>query len=383
MELYTLDSLYRRIGVIDKYESLIWTERMTVLGDFELKMVSSRENRGLFITGTTLAMNRSNRLMVVETVQDITDDDGRRFIKVTGPSYETVLRQRLTAYNTAGTWGKWGNVTDVPLTILNNLFNDICVDGNLNAGDIISPLIVGDFYPTDTIAEPSDDIFFPPAEYQDLYTTIKNLCEAFAIGFRFVRHPVLNLLYFDFYMGSDRTTAQTTLPAVVFSPDLDNLRNTNRLQTSAIYKNVAYVINASGHQIVYQLDIDTSIAGFDRRVLVVIADDDDDSAAMIQKGKDELAKNRMFSALDGQLATNSSYIYEQDYYLGDLVELRDDDGTTSQMQVTEQIFVSDAEGERTYPTLSVNLFITPGSWSAWDYNQVWEDLDDEKWEDQP
>jgi hypothetical protein len=44
------------------------------------------------------------------------------------------------------------------------------------------------------------------------------------------------------------------------------------------------------------------------------------------------------------------------------------------MQVSEQIFVCDGEGERSYPTLAINQFIMPGSWLAWDYNQVWIDL---------
>jgi hypothetical protein len=47
--------------------------------------------------------------------------------------------------------------------------------------------------------------------------------------------------------------------------------------------------------------------------------------------------------------------------------------------------VSDKEGDRAYPTLTINEFITPGSWNAWDYNQVWNDLasDMQAWADQP
>jgi hypothetical protein len=116
---------------------------------------------------------------------------------------------------------------------------------------------------------------------------------------------------------------------------------------------------------------------------MVEGDDALDVDGLTQLGKDELAKNRMFSALDGQLATMTAYRYEVDYYLGDLVELRDDDGTTSVMQVTEQIFIHDKEGERAYPTLSVNTFITPGSWSAWDFAAEWDDFDTEHWDELP
>ena len=55
--------------------------------------------------------------------------------------------------------------------------------------------------------------------------------------------------------------------------------------------------------------------------------------------------------------------------------MRNSDGITNQMRVTEQIFVSDIQGERAYPTLAIDRFITPGSWFAWDYNQTWVNAD--------
>jgi len=382
MEVYILDSLYRRIAVVDKFESLIWAERMRAAGDFELHIVSSAQNRSIFVPGVNLAVNTSTRIMTVETVQDSTDDEGRRVLKITGPSLENVLRQRIIAMDDAGEWVPWESDEDDPRAIATDMFHDICVTGILNAGDIISGVTEGSFYPTDTIDEPSDLIVYIP-DIQDLYTGLKDLCDAYMMGFRLVRHPVTNTLYFDVYMGSDRTTAQTALGAVVFSPDLDNLRNTNRLTSSALFKNVAYVVNDTDHEVVYLDDVDPVIEGFERRVLLVSCDEGLTSEEMIQKGVDELAKSRMMTALDGQLATLTSYIYEVDYYLGDLVELRDDDGTTSNMQVTEQIFIHDKEGERAYPTLTMNTFIFPGSWIAWDFAQEWDDLTTEHWDELP
>ena len=382
MEVYILDSLYRRIAVVDKFESLIWAERMRAAGDFELHIVSSAQNRSIFVPGVNLAVNTSTRIMTVETVQDSTDDEGRRVLKITGPSLENVLRQRIIAMDDAGEWVPWESDEDDPRAIATDMFHDICVTGILNAGDIISGVTEGSFYPTDTIDEPSDLIVYIP-DIQDLYTGLKDLCDAYMMGFRLVRHPVTNTLYFDVYMGSDRTTAQTALGAVVFSPDLDNLRNTNRLTSSALFKNVAYVVNDTDHEVVYLDDVDPGIEGFERRVLLVSCDEGLTSEEMIQKGVDELAESRMMTALDGQLATLTSYIYEVDYYLGDLVELRDDDGTTSNMQVTEQIFIHDKEGERAYPTLTMNTFIFPGSWIAWDFAQEWDDLTTEHWDELP
>lgn len=389
MEVYILDSLYRRIEVVDKFESLIWTERFSSMGDFELLVHSTLQNRNRFVEGVRLGCNLSTRIMTVESAEDITDAEGRRMIRAKGPSLEGIFEHRLAMGDLTDleTDPRW-EMTDLPKAIAGNLFHEICVLGILDPGDIIPGVIEGSFYPADTIDEPADTITYS-IEPKNLYLAIKDLCDAFSMGFRLVKHPVTSVLYFDIYMGSDRTTSQTLLGAVVFSPDMENLRDTSRIKTMSIYKNVAYVVSPVGHEIVYALDVDPSIEGFERRVAIVIANDITDvvpadaTAKMITRGTEELARHRRFEVLDGQLAQTSQYVYGVDYNLGDLVELRDDDGTTSKMQVTEQIFVQDKEGERSYPSLSINVFVTPGSWLSMGPTLEWDDMTTEHWDEMP
>jgi hypothetical protein len=329
--------------------------------------------------------------MTVETIENGTDSDGKKLMTVKGPSLEDILDDRV-ARGTLGdltTTPKW-TLTGTPGEIMRQIFHDICVTGILDPGDKITGVIEDSIFPFNTIAEPTDE-YTVEIDLSTVYKTIKDLGDLFGLGFRLVRHPVTSLLYWDVYSGSDRTTQQSTLPAVVFSPELDNLQNIKELTTINLFKNVAYVFSPVGHEIVYPLDVDPSIEGFERRVLMVRADDITDSdpldasAKMIQRGLEELGKNRKFSAFDGELSQWNQYRYDLDYYLGDLVEMRNSDGVTNYMQVTEQIMVSDEEGDRSYPTLSINRFITPGSWSSWDYNQEWADLNSnpEEWADQP
>jgi hypothetical protein len=393
MEVYILDSLYRRVQVCDSFDSLIWTERCRRYGDFQLTVHSTPANRARFTVGTNLAMNESYRVMTVETVEDTTDDEGRKLLNVSGRSLEAILLNRIahgTISDDLTTTPKW-TLTGLPLDLLAYMYHYHCVLGTLDAGDIIANVAEGsELFPEDTIGAPSDTITID-IEPATLYDSMANLADIYDMGFRIVRDPVSSLLYFDTYMGCDRTTDQTTLPAVVFAPELDNLQKVTELQTIASYKNVAYVFSPVGVEVVYADGVDPEVAGFDRHVLLVKADDITDtdaptaSAKMIQRGKDELAANRRQSAFDGELDQNAKYKYGIDYNLGDLTEMRNQDGVTNKMQVTEQIFVSDSEGEKSYPTLALNTFITPGSWLAWDYNQEWADLDPspETWADQP
>jgi hypothetical protein len=198
-------------------------------------------------------------------------------------------------------------------------------------------------------------------------------------------------MHWDIYAGSDRTSGQTILTPVIFSPQLDNLQNTKELVTIDKAKNVAYVFSPNGFEMVYAFGVDPTVEGFDRRVLMVDASDitststSDVPSALIQRGKEQLSAARIYQGFDGQISQRSQYVYGRDYNLNDLVEMRNIDGVTNDMRVTEQIFVNDATGFRSYPTLSTNIFIATGSWLSWMNNKHWFDLDADPttWSSQP
>jgi hypothetical protein len=86
---------------------------------------------------------------------------------------------------------------------------------------------------------------------------------------------------------------------------------------------------------------------------------------------------------DGEIAKNTTFVYERDYNLGDLVEVRGNDGGTAYMRVVEQIFSSDVSGDSVYPSLITKSFINPGTWASWKYNVEWSAMgSDEYWSTQ-
>lgn len=395
MEVYVLDDQLRRVGtIIDDYQSLIWTERFRAYGDFQLDVISTPENRSRFPIGTCLAMNESNRVMKVKTYSDKVDADGTKILSIIGPSFEKILDDRIAKKTLSDTTTepKWV-ITDAPADIARLIFHNICVLGNLNVGDIIPNVTEGTFLPISTIPEPSDNIK-AELDPQSVYAVTKDICDVWNLGFRMLRQGDAPNLFYDIYAGNDRTLGQSTLTPVVFSPGLGNLQNVSELTSVDGSKNVAYVFSPAGFQVVYADGIDPTVAGFERNVLVVNATDvttDDGSGgtrtptdianALIQRGKDALATNKGFSALDGEIRQDSQYKYGRDYIVGDLVVMQNADGVTNNMRVEEQIFVSDNQGERSYPTLTLDSLLTPNTWKSWLANKVWADLTGEHWAD--
>ena len=459
MELYTLDAQLRRAAVIDRFESMIWTERYSEWGDFELHIFSTPEMRRLLPTGTLLAMSDSYRVMKVELVENSVDSEDRKMLKITGRSLEAILDERVARNNFADltTTPKW-SITGTPGAIARWIFNQICRTNALVPDDQIPFLVAGSLFPPGNVEEPSEEITIE-VSLTTVYKAIKEICDAYDLGFRLLRNFDTSQLYFDVYSGNDRTTLQNVLAPVVFAPNLDNLTNISEVTSTGNYRNVAYVYHPIGVQIVTGDGVSVEVEGFERRVLAVDASDikvpdrpyelaadqtaavnkyvgfndapeelkvsmrkltqktrlnqtdfnnittamthasltaaertsitnartvswnynTDESTyinAMLQlRGRDELSKNRSVQAFDGELPITSPYRYEVAYQLGDKVEMRNDDGVTNQMRVTEQIFVSDSSGERAYPTLVIDKFITPGTWLSWDTNETWANAD--------
>lgn len=387
MEVYVLDSLLRRAQVVDKFESLIWTERFRKAGDFELLIHSTRTSRSQLTKGTKLAMNLSYRVMTVETVEDTTDEEGRELLKVKGHSLEWMLRDRVakdthTDLLLEPTWLLAGT----PGNIARKIFEDICVLGHLSPLDVIPFIQPGTIMPASTLPEPETPIIvdLPP---MTVYKAITDLCDIYDLGYRLVRNFDMSELYFDIYAGSDRTTRQSVLPPVVFSAANDNLQNTTEFDTIEESKNVAYVYSEYGSAIVYGENVPTDVDGFDRRVLLVEVTDIDGNTLNVQevleqRGREELSKNRGHSYFDGELNQNAIHRYGIDYNLGDICELRNKDGVITYKRATEQIFVHDERGERSYPTLAMDMFVAENTWLS-QLGRVWEDYGvDEYWVDQ-
>jgi hypothetical protein len=354
-----------------------------------MEIESTQATRTQLKEGTLLAMNESHRIMTVETVEDGTDSEGRRMLSVKGRSIEAILLDRVAKNSTADltTSPKW-IITDEPAKVARKIFHDICVTGVLDLADKIPFIIEGTFMPDDTIPEPLDPITVE-MEPTTVYGAIAEICNYWNLGFRMLRNYDASELYFDIYTGSDRTTAQSVLTPVIFTPALDNLQNTKEFTTIEKTKNVAYVYSPAGFQKVYPVGVDPEVEGFERRVLVVNATDitsenPDVASALIQRGTEELSKYRTFKAFDGEISQYSQYRYGVHYNLGDVIEMRNTDGVINNMRVSEQIFVSDRESERSYPTLTLNTFITTGSWLSWLNNKQWIEMGPtEYWNTQP
>lgn len=347
MELFVLNADFESIAVIDTYESMIWTDRYNAYGDFEIYFAMDENLLEYIKEDYYLWLKDSEHSMIIEDIKiDADTEEGNRLI-VTGRSLESILERRII-------WGQ--------RIFSGNLQNAIQIMLNEN---IISPS-VADRKIANFIFVPSTDSKITSLTIDnqytgdDLYTVIKGLCEENNIGFKIVLTDD-NQFAFSLYAGADRSYDQTENPYVVFSPNFENIINSNYFSSKAGYRNVTLVAG-EGEGASRKTTVVGSASGLDRRELFTdardISSDTEDGtlsdaeyiAQLRTKGLKNLADHMITTAFEGEVEVTRLYKYGEDFFIGDIVQIANEYGNENSAYISELIISNSDEGLSIYPT---------------------------------
>lgn len=403
MDIFILDVLLRPIDVVDQYISFLWTERWNSMGDFQINTFATPNNKRRFVAGTMLSIPQSKRVMIIESVEEKDDIENGNVLTVKGRCLNSLLEKRVAAKYTTGLINpSWDTTTYTPKQLLELYFFAICYSGGISSGDIIpylQPQGTPSLYPTENITDPWTTPFQWSTKPTDLYKALSDICSAYDVGFRLYKSPTDSKLYFESMMGCDRTTLQSIYNPVIFSYDMVNLIDTTNLIDMSKYYNAVLVVyfykdtggvDTTISQWAESSDLALSERGFDQKTKFLSVTQLPEGMALVdvpayltQLGQEELLRSQAVNVYDGEIAKTSTFVYERDYNLGDIVEVRGNDGGTAFMRVVEQIFSSDQSGDSVYPSLLTKSFINPGTWASWKYNIEWSAMgSSEYWSNQ-
>lgn len=96
MELFTLDGAFQLYDLIENYKSLVWTERYSSSGDFELKSNEVAATIKQLPLESFVTLRESTVPMIVEAHKIEKKKNAAPEITVTGRSFETVLERRAS-----------------------------------------------------------------------------------------------------------------------------------------------------------------------------------------------------------------------------------------------------------------------------------------------
>lgn len=394
LDIYILDSAYRRSEVVSDYISVAWNEKFNEYGDFEIVVPYSDLAVSRLATGTMVGAEFSDRVMKIHTAEQTEDADGKKLLKATGKSLEYILTGRI-AWRDLEKMKEENNEWVVSRSAYNHV--DLAVrkailgESPFHSYDTIPDIRTGvNLYPADTNVVPGSPITVSQANPTDVYSYIEDICKIYGIGYRIYRdssRPEGGLLY-NTYKGRNLTRSQSTSNPVIFSMDLDNIESVKFYESHDDWVSGVWVFSTNGVTSVFRDGTSNSkFKGFNRIIKTMNVSEPDGMTAAeradyrTQLGMEELLETNPVFVVEGEISQSSQYKYHRDYELGDLVELMGPNGYSSRMRVSEQIFTVTSEGLRSYPGLTTEDTISVGHWAG--YGDVeWVNATGD-WADQP
>lgn len=373
MELVTLDGNYRPASLVERYSSLIWTERYLPAGDFQLVSSDVERMITLLPLKSFVSIRESTVPMIVESHKIEKPKDNAPVLTVKGRSFESVLDRRVAAKIVG---------PDGPRLVwieLRQKASDAAYQAiRQTIGDVERPFTDITRLPLPAVAPNIDaDDGLPmvdltvPADYSDsiqntyeikpgnLYSTVLELLAANHHGIKAVRPDDLSgKIAIEIYNGADLTKINDP-NAVVFDARFDQFDEATYLLTEQGSANQAYLFSKTAFQSVNKNTPTTEIpepTGLDRRVLYLDVSGEnitDDAETRRTRALIELYKNNATALFDGKVSEQVATGYNQKYFLGDIIRLDGEYGLSEDVRVSEFIRSDDSTGSKAYPTFDM------------------------------
>lgn len=342
MELYVKNTALETIGIIDVYTSIIWTKRYYTAGDFELYLPVSVDALNLLHIGNYIVRQDDETVMIVESIQITTDAEMGNYLTVTGRSLESILSRRII-------WGqKTINGQFAPVlymlirenaieTTAERIIPRLTIDVDLTFTDIVQAQYTGD----------------------NLYDVVCDLCRVYGYGWKIVLED--DDFVFRLYRGTDRSYNQSENSHVVFSPEFDNLINSNYQLDFSNFANAALIGGEGEGYARKQASVGTA-TGLNRYEIFVDANgvssnadsenpiSTEDYTLMLQaEGAKALAEHIAAETFEGE-ADPVTYTYRKDWNVGDIVQIENEYGLQAATRIVEVIESLDDSGHKIIPT---------------------------------
>ena len=350
MNIYVLDESFEIVGIIDEYISCIWTTRYFTYGDFELYVSADEELLDLLQTNRYLVRENDideagyHNVMIVRNREITTDAENGDHLIITGYSLKSIINRRIIPEQTILN----GDVA----TCINILIDDNIINPDINARKI-NNFILGNNSVINTYTMKQQ------ITGKNLEESISKICMTYGYGY----DVYISNGKFVFYIfeGVDRSYNQTTNPCVVFSPEYDNLLSSDYIVNNDNFANAAVVAGEGEGTARKKVTVGTA-TGLDRYEVWIDSrntssnngeiSDAEYTELLTEEGVESLSEMETTTTFSGEIDSTINYVFNRDYFLGDIVQVENDYGIRAKTRIIE-IIESDSEtGYEIIPTFS-------------------------------
>lgn len=352
MEIYILNRDLELKGVLDTFESLIWNRRYYKPGEFELHCYLSNKNLNLLQKGNLIFKDNGEEAGYITTRQLYKNQEGKEVIKVNGKFITNYLEQRIN-------WGRI-NFTGKTEILMRKLVLENAIDPE-HTNRKIENLTLGD------LKEFDDEIQYQNS-FGNIIKCLENISNTSGIGYRNILDVEKRKIIFELYKGIDRTINNGSIAPCIFSRDFENILEQEYIESISNYKNTALIAGA-GEGEERRLTFIEQGQGLDRYELYVDARDLSDEKEedekmpdneylpiLLQRGNEKLEEHKKISTFDSKINTKGNNTYKENYDIGDIVTIVDEEWNLRiDTRITQIDEVYEQQGFNVYVTFGNNI----------------------------
>ena len=346
-DIYVLNQSLTPVDIIDDYESLIWTPRYFEPGDFEIYTKASEKTLSLLRLDNYVARPDSDMVGIIETVRIESNPDTGDHIIAKGRDLSSLLDRRIVWTQT--------NIDDTVENGVRRLLTENFISPTLSDRKMENFVLGASQGFTETMS----------AQYtgDNVLEVVSNLCKQNGYGFKVILNDEKNF-EFHMYRGTNRSYNQRINPFIVFSPEFENIVSSDYVHDRSTLKNACNVAG-EGEGIFRKTYGVGSVSGLNRREMFVDANDisseleggstlsaEQYDNLLIQRGMENLAENVETVSFEGEVESVRQDVFGRDYFLGDIVTVKNSYGVTEHPRVIEVIQSHDQNGLLTIPAFS-------------------------------
>ena len=350
MDIYVLDGLNGISDIISSFQSCIWNVQYFGQNDFQLVVNASTLNVNILKPGAYLVReddvkaNSFENVMVVQNYRLDFDSENGWLLTLTGKGLKNdVLRRRIV-------WSQT-NLSVNAETAIRSVITDNVISPSNTSRKISN-------FQLDTAQSFTETIDMQLLG-ENIASWLEEICTTFGYGWDVY---IKNGKYtFKLYKGTDRTYSQSVVAPVVFSPEYDNLLSSSYVYNIAEYQNVALIggegegtskrtatIGSASGLNRYEAYVDGSCVSSNGQIITV----ETYTNMLKEYGQTQLDQTAYTESFSGEIDPAGLYKINEDYFLGDIVQIENEKGIKTTPRIIEIIYAIDESGSSVVPTFS-------------------------------
>lgn len=339
---------FELLGEIDDYESLQFIRRFYKVGEFELHINVNKNHTDKLIKNNLIMLGKSqNKVGIIMHRENETDDNGESTdtLIIKGPTLKGIMSRRLIVPPSDG--DGYDNATGAIETILKQFVDHNAVNP-VDADRKIQQIIIAPDH-----QRGNQDAW--RSRFEVLSDKLYEIGQYTQLGWDIILDISNNQWVFDIFQGRDLTVSQNILPPIIFSTDFDNIKNQHFIQSMLNCSNVGYA-GGQGDDINRLIQQIGDVSGLERIETFLDCSQAADILQLASMGQQKLDELKEIQTFEFQIIPDNSFIYEQDYDLGDIITAQSKKWCiTMDAQIIELKEVYEVGGNNLEATFGTNI----------------------------